>query len=285
MFSVGGFDGRDSGSLKAATSARCPSITQRVNGPGSGFPRTLTAIEQVIQRFFIDFTKGILMAFNSFFHHGSGIVMTKGIQVVVAAVAMLFAFGGQLQADVVIATFLSTADNSQVGNPYVDNVSFGDTFKIVVTMDNGGSSLVNQTWVQLDVQSVTFEFNNGAHTTVFGPSFDAFIGGFVTDGAGLLISIPEFESANASVISTNSAQTPSAFFVNTFNDLYQTDFGGYSVGLPDASQVLVASNWTIAPAAAVPEPSTIAVFGIGLCAFVVNVARRRRNAKQQGAMV
>ncbi len=42
MFSVGGFDGRDSGSLNAATSARCPCITQRVNGPGSGFPLTLT---------------------------------------------------------------------------------------------------------------------------------------------------------------------------------------------------------------------------------------------------
>jgi len=71
------------------------------------------------------------------------------------------------------------------------------------------------------------------------------------------------------------------------NDLYYTMSGQNlaAVGLPDASQVLVASNWTIAPAAAVPEPSTIAVFGMALCAFVVNVARRRRNAKQQGAMV
>jgi hypothetical protein len=74
-----------------------------------------------------------------------------------------------------------------------------------------------------------------------------------------------------------------SFWMNGFNQLYYTDLG--TVGLPDASQALVASNWTIAPAAAVPEPSTIAVFGIGLCAFVVNVARRRRNAKQQGAMV
>ena len=226
------------------------------------------------------------MTFKRFFHHGLGIVMTKGIQFSVAALAMLFAFGGQLQAGVVTATFLSTADNTQFGGSYVDNVSFGDTFKIVVAMDNGGSSLANQTWGQSDLLNVTFDFNNGAHKSVFGPTFDNFSGGFVTNGAGILTAIPQFSSAIPSIISTNSAHTPNAFYVNGFNDLYFTDVYNFSVGLLDPSQVPVASNWTIAPpAAAVPEPSTIAVFGMGLCAFVVNVARRRRNAKQQGAMV
>lgn len=209
--------------------------------------------------------------------------MTKGIQFSVAALAMLFAFGGQLQAGVVTATFLSVADNTQFGGPYVDNVSFGDTFKIVVAMDNGGSSLANQTWGQSDLLNVTFDFNNGAHKSVFGPTFNFFSGNFVTDGAGVLIAIPAFISTGSPVISSNSSQTPMSFWINGFNQLYYTDLG--TVGLPDASQALVASNWTIAPAAAVPEPSTIAVFGMGLCAFVVNVARRRRNAKQQGAMV
>ena len=225
------------------------------------------------------------MTFKRFFHHGLGIVMTKGIQFSVAALAMLFAFGGQLQAGIINATFLSTADNTQFGGSYVDNVSFGDTFKIVVAMDNGGSSLANQTWGESQVLNVTFDFNNGAHKTVFGPTFNYFIGDFVTDGAGVLIAIPEFISTGSPVISSNSSQTPNAFYVNGINDVYFTDVYNFSVGLPDASQVLVASNWTIAPAAAVPEPSTIAVFGMGLCAFVVNVARRRRNAKQQGAMV
>lgn len=226
------------------------------------------------------------MTFKSFFHHGLGIVMTRGIRFSVAALAMLFAFGGALQAGVINATFLSVADNSQSFAPYVSNVSFGDTFKIVVTMDNGGSSLVNQTWVQNDVQSVTFEFNNGAHTTVFGPIFNTFTGSFVTDGAGLLTATPTFLRYDPpSVISTNSAHTPTSFYVDGNNDFYYTDSGNRSVGLLNPSQVLVASNWTLAPAAAVPEPSTIAVFGIGLCAFVVNVARRRRIAKQHGAMV
>jgi hypothetical protein len=210
--------------------------------------------------------------------------MTKGIQFYVAALAMLFAFGGQLQAGIINATFLSTADNTDFGGPYVDNVSFGDTFKIVVAMDNGGSSLANQTWGQSDLLNVTFDFNNGAHKSVFGPTFNFFIGDFVTDGAGVLIAIPTFVSTGPPVISSNSSQTPMSWWISGFNQLYYTDLG--TVGLPDASQVLVASNWTIAPpAAAVPEPSTIAFFGMGLCAFVVNVARRRRNAKQQGAMV
>ena len=225
------------------------------------------------------------MTFKRFFHHGLGIVMTRGIRFSVAVLAMLFAFGGQSQAGVVNATFLST-----VGSNYgVDNVSFGDTFRIVVAMDNGGSDTLNQTWGVNDIVDVTFDFNNGAHKTVFAPMFSTFSGGFVTNGAGLLTAVPDFSSGLATVISENSSQIPISWYINGLNDVYYTlefpSFSTRSVGLVDPTQNQVASNWTIAPAAAVPEPSTIAVLGIGMSAFVVNVARRRRNTKQQGAMV
>jgi hypothetical protein len=73
-----------------------------------------------------------------------------GLQAVTAVMA------GQSQAAVVSATFLSTADNSEGGGAnYVDNVSFGDQVKIVIAMDNGGSTLFNQTWNASDVLSVT----------------------------------------------------------------------------------------------------------------------------------
>lgn len=81
------------------------------------------------------------------------------------------------------ATFLSTADNSGFNSPYVDNVSFGDAFKVVIALDNGGSSLLNQTWNASHVISVTFDFGNGAHTTVFDPN-----GGMVS--AVLLVVLP-----------------------------------------------------------------------------------------------
>ncbi len=197
-------------------------------------------------------------------------------------VAVMAVTAGQSQAAVVSATFLSTADNSQIRVPYVDNVSLGDQVKVVIAMDNGGSTLINQTWDTSNVLSVTFEFNNGAHKTVFDPNggngFSNDFGSFVTDGSGQLTAVPSnWADADANAISTNSTQTPDAWFLDQFNDKYYTN-NFFSVGIPDAASNTVASNWTISfdSSGAVPEPSSFAVFGIGMCVAGVRAARRRR---------
>jgi hypothetical protein len=210
--------------------------------------------------------------------------MFRTIQLAVC-VAVMAVMAGQSQAAVVSATFLSTADNPVNGKPFVDNVSFGDQFKVVIAMDNGGSTLINQTWDSSNFLSVTFDFNNGAHKTVFNPNDgNGFtIGSFVTDGLGQLTDVPSFMFHDpATVISTNSTQTPSAFTLGSTN-IYFTNGNDFSVGISDPYATRDASNWTISfdSSGAVPEPSSLAVFGIGMCVAGVRAARRRRLAPKQ----
>jgi hypothetical protein len=208
--------------------------------------------------------------------------MFRAIQLAVC-MAVMAVMAGQSQAAVVSATFLSTASNG-FGDPYVDNVSLGDQFKVVIAMDNGGSTLINQTWDTSNVLSVTFEFNNGAHKTVFDPNggdgFSTNLGSFVTDGSGQLTAVPSSwtDTSNVNAISTNSTQTPNAWFLNGNNDKYYTNFYSFAVGIPVAPSNTVASNWTISidSSGAVPEPSSLAVFGIGMCVAGVRAGRRRR---------
>ena len=201
-------------------------------------------------------------------------------------VAVMAVMAGQSQAAVVSATFLSTADNTANGLPYVDNVSFGDQVKIVFAMDNGGNTLFNQTWNASDVLSVTFDFNNGAHKTVFDPNgaggFDQADGIFVTNGLGQLTAVPNFWFDDpANVSSTNSTQTPNAFYLYLGPDIYYTNNYSFAVGIPNAIGTLNASDWTLSSASAVPEPSSLAVFGIGMCVAGVRAARRRRLDQKQ----
>ena len=216
--------------------------------------------------------------------------MFRAIQLVlcvaVMAVTVMAVTVGRSQAGVVSATFLSTANNSEFNVPYVDNVSLGDQFKVVIAMDNGGSTLFNQTWNASDVLSVTFEFNNGAHKTVFDPNggdgFSTNVGSFVTNGSGQLTSVPSSwtDEDNVNIVSTNSTQTPYDWFLNSLNDKYYTQFG--SVGLQDSIENTIASNWTISSSpTAIPEPSSLAVFGIGMCVAGVRTARRRRLDQKQ----
>ncbi len=122
--------------------------------------------------------------------------MTTKRNLGIAAIALFgtLAISPSAHALTYYATFNSTANNTQFGSPYVDNVSLGNPFKVTLALDNGGSSLLNQTWTASHLLSVTFDFNNGAHRTVFNPNggdgLTDSTGNFVTDGAGVLTSVP-----------------------------------------------------------------------------------------------
>ncbi len=170
------------------------------------------------------------------------------------------------QASVVNLTFLSTADNAQFGAPFVDNVSTGDLFSVVLALDNGNSSLFSQTWSAADILTVTFDFGSGNHTTVFDPNggngLSTSAGNFTTDALGDLIQVPSSwtDTSLVNVISTNSSQTPDSWFLNTWNDKYFTftDSFSFSVGIPvDIDNTLLA-NWDISAAAvSVPTPPIV----------------------------
>lgn len=204
------------------------------------------------------------------------------IRFAIAIVCLLFACAGQARAALVAATFISTADNSEWGYGYVDNVSAGDLVRIRIYMDNGGGSLFNQTWTASDVLSVSFEFNSGAHKTVFGGGVNDWGGtggSFVTNHLGVLTAVPfDWVNSSPTVLSTNSSQTPLSWYLNEFNDKYYTDidadgFDDFAVGIPDSLANTIAANWTIAE---VPEPTSMAIFGIGAIGFAI---RKQRNRK------
>ncbi len=157
--------------------------------------------------------------------------------------------------------------------PLVDNVTVGNTAVITYQLDNGGTSLFNQTWNDSNIVSVTFNFGNGAHVTTFNPNggngLSSSTGSFVTNASGTLTAVPSewYDDTNVNVVSTNSTQTPFSWFVNGFNGVYYTDPNYYyKVQLTNVSGNIVAANWTIQPAQTqtTPEPGTLlALLAVG----------------------
>ena len=160
----------------------------------------------------------------------------------------------------------------------VDNVAAGNTAVITYQLDNGGTSLLNQTWSASNIVSVTFNFGNGAHVTTFNPNggngLSGTTGSFVTNASGQLTAVPSNwrDGSNVNVVSTNSTQTPNAWYVNGANGVYLTNNSSNSVRLTNVAGNIVAANWTIQPAQiqTTPEPGTVlgllAVGSLGLLA-------------------
>ncbi|CCI38065.1 PEP-CTERM sorting domain-containing protein [Microcystis aeruginosa] len=177
-------------------------------------------------------------------------------------------------AAIFTATYTGTVSYADV-----DNVSVGDTAVITYQLDNGGTSLFNQTWNDSNIVSVTFNFGNGAHVTTFNPNggdgLSVSTGSFVTNASGQLTAVPfdwsDFNNVN--VVSTNSTQTPIEWYVNGFNGVYYTDPNYYyEVNLTNVEGNIDPANWTIQPAQiqTTPEPGTLlgllAVGSLGLLA-------------------
>ena len=176
------------------------------------------------------------------------------------------------------AIFTATYTDTVSQNVGVDNVTVGDTAVITYKLDNGGTSLFNQTWSATDIVSVTFNFGNGAYVTTFDPNgvggdgLSATTGSFVTNASGQLTAVPSNwqDDSNLNVVSTNSTQTPFSWFVNGGNGVYYTGNGG--VSLTNVAGNIDPANWTIQPAQiqTTPEPGTLlgllAVGSLGLLA-------------------
>ena len=181
-------------------------------------------------------------------------------------------------AAIFTATYTGTVA-APTSSPLVDNVSVGNTAVITYQLDNGGTSLLNQTWTASNIVSVTFNFGNGAHVTTFNPNggdgLDGTTGSFVTNASGQLTAVPSewYDDTNVNVVSTNSTQTPIGWYVNGFNGVYYTDPNYYyEVNLTNVEGNIDPANWTIQPAQiqTTPEPGTLlgllAVGSLGLLA-------------------
>jgi hypothetical protein len=163
-------------------------------------------------------------------------------------------------AAIFTATYTDTVFSADV-----DNVIVGDTAVITYQLDNGGTSLFNQTWNASDIVTVTFNFGNGAHVTTFNPNggdgLSVSTGSFVTNASGQLTAVPSewYDLNNVNVVSTNSTQTPNAWFVNGLNSVYSTNNFSNNVSLTNVAGNIVAANWTIqgTQTQTTPEPGTL----------------------------
>ena len=167
-------------------------------------------------------------------------------------------------AAIFTATYTGTVA-APTSSPLVDNVSVGNTAVITYQLDNGGTSLFNQTWTASNIVSVTFNFGNGAHVTTFNPNggdgLTGDIGSFVTNALGQLTAVPFVwsDESDVNVVSTNSTQTPSSWSLDGSNAVYTTNDFGNLVSLTNVAGNIVAANWTIQPAQTqtTPEPGTL----------------------------
>jgi hypothetical protein len=173
---------------------------------------------------------------------------------------------------------------------FEDTISFstipgllaGQSATITLGLDNGGSSHISQVWTASDLQSVTFDFNNGGEVTSFNSPWAGGLvngtGDIVTDASGNLTRVMDnWSDLNiGSFFSTNGLAIPyeSSWFLDGHNWIYRFYVGfAYDVDVKHPQDILNARQWSLV--SVVPEPSIIALFGLGLVG--IGFARRRRS--------
>ena len=147
-------------------------------------------------------------------------------------------------------------------------------------MDNGGATNVSQTWTASDLQSVTWNFNNGGLVTTFSSPFDGGFnktdGHFVTDVSGNLTGVMIDWNNGYSLATSDFSSTGSgdniAWFLNGLNGVYFENSWNEEVDITNVSSMLSAANWSQVTSA--PVPSALWLFGSGLLGLA-GMARRK----------
>ena len=199
----------------------------------------------------------------------------------------LMVMGTSASAVPVSYRFESSVDISSFGLP----ASPGDPASITVTLDNGGVSIVNQVWTAADLQSVTFDINNGAATVSFFSPFDggllAGFGNFATDAAGNLTSVMD-DWADRTVTADFVANVPSVggldWFINGANGVvFNNSFSAprFQLFLPNVQGNTNPANWS--RVTALPLPPTLLLLLVGLGGVALLRRGRVAFAEARGA--
>jgi hypothetical protein len=158
-----------------------------------------------------------------------------------------------------------------IGFTNITGLDVGNSAKITLGLDNGGTSNVSQTWTAGDLLSVTWDFNNGGLVTTFnspwGGALDSTSGDFVTDVTGTLTNVMSnwHDSTVGSDFVTNGSAAPFFWILDVTGNVY-ADITLHGVSLSNAGSMLTASNWS--PVSAVPVPAAIWLFGTALIGLV-----------------
>jgi hypothetical protein len=174
----------------------------------------------------------------------------------------------------------------------IPGLSVGQSALITVGLDNGGTSHLSQTWTADDLTAVTFDFNNGGSVFTFSDPFDgglSFVSGdFVTDSSGTLTSV--LSNWRDYFITTDFSSSDGSlnffsWWLDGHNYLFCAGSGCYlgqkvslsgnvPFGVDRADSLMLdPDEWTLV--SVVPEPSIIALFGLGLAGL--GLVRRRQS--------
>lgn len=180
-----------------------------------------------------------------------------------------------VQASPYLFEFNSTLISNPGPNPLPTGLVAGQSAKITVALDNGGSSNISQIWSAANLQYVTFDFNHGTVLTTF--TYPFWMGvqtaaqvpnSFITNGLGTLTSVLTYWGSNGSVgtdFTTNDATAPFTWILNGGNGVYYTGVNQVA-SIANVGTLLSPAAWTPV-ITAVPEPSAIWLTLIGLLAF------------------
>lgn len=208
----------------------------------------------------------------------------RAIQLAVACVALLAATAGQVQAGII-------TNNVGISSPgqviTFDEFTFATGTPITNQFSSLGASFSPNMYY--NVQPVFFPT---ASLASFSPATNVsvFFNQNVTAAAVALQSNTEATTFTAKL---NGSVVESFTTTTTLSVLpsltHASDFYGFEgivfdeLRIENASQLFQIDNLQFANSAAVPEPSSLAMFGIGACVAGVGDARRRRREKQQEA--
>ena len=212
----------------------------------------------------------------------------RAIQMAVAYVAVLVTTAGQVQAGIVTTTF--AGGNGYHGNMF-DATVFGNNLVVTGLEIHTAGTGTQDLFVYTKSGSYAgFETTAAAWTLVSTNTFTGNGGGIPT-----LVDVTDFllpaNSVTGIYVTLDPADTATYLIytngTNTYsNSDLQLDLGIGLGGLFGDEGVFSNRTWNGSiqyEPTAVPEPSSIGMFGIGACVAGIGTARRRRREKQQQA--
>ena len=200
---------------------------------------------------------------------------------------LLFLFAG-FQANAALFQFQF---EDTISYSSIPGLPVGLSATITLGLDNGGTSLLSQTWTSSDLTAVTFDFGGGGYVTTFFGPFDGGLvytaGQFLTDPSGSPSSVMTDWSdlgVFADFTVSGGSHTSFNWYLDGADPFFVADPGvAAEAGVlhlagndwfSRASRIMDPGQWTLV--AVVPEPSIIALFGLGLAGL--GFARRKRQS-------